>query len=228
MCFLRIWIAISRFGTPWPPFDFNSGMGIEEVDREEAEQLGLLNEGDPVEPIETDFNRQLESGVQTQNLDPRLISAMKTFLGDQLDTTGTQVSWRSDLIRDLVATAISNPTFKGNVGLGTLGPRAAAKILNDLGQDLYDHQFDLSADAVRHAWKRHGEESGTHDRKLRREHFEIIPLVLREADVVEAGDKPDRFVLKKRIGEVLWVVFWEKSSKRKLMTVRSVRMEKSK
>jgi hypothetical protein len=37
-----IWSAISRFGTPWPPFDFGSGMGLRDIDRDEAEQLGLL------------------------------------------------------------------------------------------------------------------------------------------------------------------------------------------
>lgn len=36
-----IWRKISRFGSPVPPFDFNSGMGLEEVDRFEAEGLGI-------------------------------------------------------------------------------------------------------------------------------------------------------------------------------------------
>lgn len=36
-----IWRRISRFGSPVPPFDFNSGMGLEEVNRFEAEGLGI-------------------------------------------------------------------------------------------------------------------------------------------------------------------------------------------
>lgn len=36
-----IWRRISRFGSPVPPFDFNSGMGLEEVNRFEAEALGV-------------------------------------------------------------------------------------------------------------------------------------------------------------------------------------------
>ena len=36
-----IWRKISRFGSPVPPFDFNSGMGLEEVNRFEAEGLGV-------------------------------------------------------------------------------------------------------------------------------------------------------------------------------------------
>jgi hypothetical protein len=42
-----IWAALSRFGRPWPPFDYGSGMGLEDVDREEAEGLGLLPKGQP-------------------------------------------------------------------------------------------------------------------------------------------------------------------------------------
>ena len=38
-----IWARLSRFGKPHPPFDFNSGMGVEEIDRTTAEDLGLLS-----------------------------------------------------------------------------------------------------------------------------------------------------------------------------------------
>lgn len=38
-----VWTALSRFGKPHPPFDFNSGMGVEEVDRDTTEQLGLMS-----------------------------------------------------------------------------------------------------------------------------------------------------------------------------------------
>lgn len=37
-----IWVTLSRFGTPYPPFDFNSGMGILSVKRSGAEELGIL------------------------------------------------------------------------------------------------------------------------------------------------------------------------------------------
>ena len=43
-----IWIAISRFGKPWPPFDFGSGMGIESVGRDEAEALGVIAVNDQI------------------------------------------------------------------------------------------------------------------------------------------------------------------------------------
>ena len=39
-----IWAALSRFGDPYPPFDYNSGMGVRDVSRKEAEALGLLDD----------------------------------------------------------------------------------------------------------------------------------------------------------------------------------------
>lgn len=36
-----IWSAISRFGLPWPPFDFQSGMGVADVSRRDAITLGV-------------------------------------------------------------------------------------------------------------------------------------------------------------------------------------------
>ena len=37
-----IWSAISRFGNPYPPFDYNSGMGVDDVSYDEALKLGVL------------------------------------------------------------------------------------------------------------------------------------------------------------------------------------------
>lgn len=37
-----IWVEISRFGYPYPPFDFNSGMWVRPVSDDDCEALGLL------------------------------------------------------------------------------------------------------------------------------------------------------------------------------------------
>jgi hypothetical protein len=60
-----VWTAISRFGTPWPPFDFNSGMGVEDIDRDEAVSLGLIAEDDPPPEVpDFGFNDDLEAVVE--------------------------------------------------------------------------------------------------------------------------------------------------------------------
>lgn len=52
-----IWITISRFGTPWAPFDWGSGMGLAGIDIDEAEALGAVpQDAPPQEPQQRPFN----------------------------------------------------------------------------------------------------------------------------------------------------------------------------
>lgn len=49
---LAFWIGLNRdFGLPWGPWGFNSGCGVEDVDRDEAEALGVIKPTDKVRPI---------------------------------------------------------------------------------------------------------------------------------------------------------------------------------
>jgi hypothetical protein len=96
---LDFWLAMNSpeyggFGVPWGPWGFNSGMAVEDVDREEAEDLGLLTPGQQVEPVERDFNDHLKASVT--GLDPALIDRLKTSLGDQVMFQGGSVWWKGD------------------------------------------------------------------------------------------------------------------------------------
>jgi len=51
-----VWAALSVFGRPWAPFDFNSGMGCRDVPRAEAVRLGLIKATDRLQPKSADFN----------------------------------------------------------------------------------------------------------------------------------------------------------------------------
>jgi hypothetical protein len=59
-----IWTEISAFGTPWPPFDFNSGMGTRDISSSEAERLGVIKPGAVVAPPQVEFNAKLEKSVE--------------------------------------------------------------------------------------------------------------------------------------------------------------------
>ena len=75
-----IWTAISRFGTPWPPFDFKSGMGVEDIDFETAMELGVMAEDDPPpEPEEVDFNKGLSAEVGFGK-EPQLLGILIVFI----------------------------------------------------------------------------------------------------------------------------------------------------
>lgn len=56
-----IWEELSRFKTPYPPFDFNSGMWIREVDRDEAVALEVVGEWDRIVPQHRAFEALKEA-----------------------------------------------------------------------------------------------------------------------------------------------------------------------
>lgn len=61
-----IWTKISRFGTPYPPFDFQSGMDVVDVDRDTAIEAGLIDENTEIFPQSRDFNQELESSPEVR------------------------------------------------------------------------------------------------------------------------------------------------------------------
>ena len=58
-----IWYDISAFGQPYAPFDFNSGMDLRDVDRDEAVDLGLISEDDTEEPEDRGLNDGLQASL---------------------------------------------------------------------------------------------------------------------------------------------------------------------
>ncbi|MEI6493194.1 MAG: hypothetical protein WCO94_11650 [Verrucomicrobiota bacterium] len=59
-----IWTEISRFKSPFPPFDFNSGMGVEDVSRADAEACGLIQPGETPKRADVGFNDNLQASVK--------------------------------------------------------------------------------------------------------------------------------------------------------------------
>ena len=76
-----IWTRISAFGLPYAPFDFNSGMDIRDVTRDEAVQLGVMSnwQTDP-KPQKRDFAKDFEAGAKS--MDTALQDALDESLGD--------------------------------------------------------------------------------------------------------------------------------------------------
>lgn len=94
---LDFWLAmndpsIGGFGVPYGPWGFNSGMGVEDVDRNEAEALGLIAPKQKLKPIEQDFNDHLKAS--TRNLDPDLIEKLIGQFSDQIEVEENVVKWR--------------------------------------------------------------------------------------------------------------------------------------
>jgi hypothetical protein len=55
-----IWTALSAFGDPYPPFDYNSGMWVRDISRDEAEELGVIDPDEQIKGAERGFNDDLK------------------------------------------------------------------------------------------------------------------------------------------------------------------------
>lgn len=87
-----IWRRISRFDNPWPPYDFGSGMWVEDILAPEAIDLGLIAPGQRIPPSEPDFNRHLEASVT--NLSPELRQNLQSLFGPQVDVDANKIQWK--------------------------------------------------------------------------------------------------------------------------------------
>ena len=89
-----IWAAISRFGMPYPPFDFNSGMGVEEVPFDECKALGLVTDDyDPRGDIDDGFNRSMETELEFRGENDPEWKWLKKAYGDQITREGGKIKW---------------------------------------------------------------------------------------------------------------------------------------
>jgi hypothetical protein len=84
-----VWTRISRFNLPYPPFDFNSGMGVRDISRREARDLGVAGIEQPQAPAPMSLNSDLAASPPQRHRD--LLAALRDQLGDlvTIDPDGT-------------------------------------------------------------------------------------------------------------------------------------------
>lgn len=84
MCALvtdKIWVAISQFGVPWPPFRWGSGMILKRLRRRIAEELQILGPDDVMEvPEAVPLNEGLK--VSSHGLPQAAQDRLRSELGD--------------------------------------------------------------------------------------------------------------------------------------------------
>ncbi len=230
-----IWAKISRFGTPWPPFDFGSGMGVDDVSREEAEAMGLLRAGKKVRSVEKGFNDEVEASVES--LPAAAQDDLKAAFGDQVEIRDGKARWQGNLIQDLVDAVQPNvdvgappdnqamKVLKVRLGKATAQTRAAAAAA---GVELpAAAQLTLTPDSVYHLLHQHGEGYETrHDqRPLTRLDIEMIPHVWRAPQAAERGDKGRGLVLYRLIDGVMKLVQFDQDGSGGFVAISMVAKE---
>lgn len=90
-----LWTKLSRFGVPWPPFDWGSGMGLEDVERDTAVELGLIGETERLQPAEETFNAGVEASTagMADYLKDFLADYLRKAFGSQIRIDGDSITW---------------------------------------------------------------------------------------------------------------------------------------
>jgi hypothetical protein len=89
-----IWVELSRFGTPWAPFDFGSGMILRNISRDQAVSLGLLQEDEILEPDpDPAYNDGLAATMQGVPED--VAEAVQALMPDRVERVGNDLKWRA-------------------------------------------------------------------------------------------------------------------------------------
>jgi len=103
-----IWREISDFGLPWPPFKFNSGMGVNDVDYEDSVELGLVKDEEPPAVVVKKIAEQkprlgMNSGLSAsvKGLDPGLLNVLaQSIIGSSLIGTELVIDDSEDSVNN--------------------------------------------------------------------------------------------------------------------------------
>ncbi len=176
-----VWVALSRFGCPYPPFDYGSGMGTRSVDYDTCVLLGVITEayrpeGDLVE----DFNKTLEAQMEFKGTNDPLFGKMKDWFGDQIlfDKGENKIRWQADLITRKLEDNLKSPGSQQSVILGM-----APKVTSDKYPELAGKRLSIPSDELAHIYDRHV--VGIPDKdsiRITKKEMELIPSVWRSPD----------------------------------------------
>ena len=200
-----IWMKLSRFGNPFPPFDFNSGMGVRDVKKSVCREIGLLGEEEqPKIPETPDFNENLSAGFPAGHWSGEYANFLHENFGDQLQyiqdqkTGDVTVRWNRSVLHDM----FERPEEYAEGGGWRLG-KATHKLLSEcdkvnpeLRKIVEGRGLTIDDSIVKHTiadghWlvdKRKGNMPVTHG------DLDLVPSLWRSPDHVERGKDNDSLV----------------------------------
>jgi hypothetical protein len=147
-----VWMRISDFGRPWPPFKYGSGMGVEDCDAEESVQLGIIPEGYVPKEQSVDFNKELEASIAKIGDSGR--ASLREIFGDQINIEGDAAKWDGSLLSEFYDRAIAEAKNPAPIDLGAaaeeaeLGGARVAMHAEDL-QRVVQRNPEITADDMR-------------------------------------------------------------------------------
>ena len=197
------------------------------LDREEAERLGLLPKGAKVEPVEKEFNDDLEASVKS--LPRQQIDWLKKAFGDQVQELGWELKWQGTVVGDFYRDVIAGRRKKGHVKLGIATAKAIAEAAKH-GIDLRGKELRLDAAHARHIHDRHGpgNETDPTQRPVTPLDVELFPQVWRDPDRSEKGHGGNSVIFWKHLlGEMRMVAVEDRRNPEEVVQVTSALVKTS-
>lgn len=187
-----IWRRISRFGNPYPPFDYQSGMRLKGVrDEEDA----LTPHQDPNHEAELVFGGAAIAGAA--GLSPQFRAVMQSYFGDliQFDDAGKVISDGFTALEEMhqnVVARLADPELKQKrikaISLGTPGASLIRSAL-DAGVDYMGYRLILAEDDLYHILRNHRVESRGDQRDLTLDDLLVFAMLWRNPRLVGKGNK---------------------------------------
>lgn len=180
-----IWEKISRFGTPYAPFDFGSKMVQKEISRKECLELGLVKEGDKPQTVKRPgMNDSLVAEVSGIRTDSNEAKELYKAFGDQIDISNGLVRWKGSLVDDVIRGEAPRMRL-GEASAEFLG--AVESFNPGLAKSFKGKQLGFSNQFFREHGGKHFE-SG----EIPIQDFQLLPSMWRRPDRVKATRDPGR------------------------------------
>lgn len=227
-----IWIRLSAFGHPYPPFDFNSGMAVRDIRRDRAVALGVMGPDDkPPRPRADPLARPLL--VPASALDAAMQDALLRAFGDRARVIDGQLAVLppARLVLEHVIDAAARKAQAASA-FRWLDAEVAPAVAKALGREGLKPgtRLDIDADHVRHILAQHGDAA----QEAARGQVPVGPddiLALAASDALEGhwraplpheidlAREPGRVVLARRDGSVFG---WSYSAKLRRLLLRTI------
>ena len=203
-----VWERLSVFGNTFPPFDWGSGMGVVDVDRKTAIELGLVTDEKLREETAALRNAKPEAAKFNDNLQATVsdkygneLGKMRTLFGEEFgDLVKTEkvgddvvLKWRPEVLRD---TLLQGKNFVMKIGRpqrGLLDLLRENPKLEPFAKQIEGKQLIVTQD-----WRDIKRQDGTthlaHFYPLK-DHPEDIPLKPEDMEMLPSlWHKPDRVI----------------------------------
>lgn len=109
-----VWTSLSRFGSPYPPYDYGSGMGVVDVRRDEAERLGLVGPAETLTPEPAPFPDRTEARMPD-------LSGMQALQESILKVFGQGATFQGGALRLAAPSGVQAMGDAASLRLSSLG-----------------------------------------------------------------------------------------------------------